>query len=108
MTLARQLPVVLAAAVLVTVATSSTAHAQPASAGIFMFDRAASGIGFTIFGSALFKIKRDGQFKDFAGELAYDPANPSRTRVDLTIFTGSVDMHNEEYDRLLKSGDFFD
>jgi len=108
MALTRQLPVLLAAAALLTLATSSVAHAQAASAGVYTLDQTASQIDFTIYASAIFKVKREGQFKDFSGELSYDPGSPSSTRVDLTVFTDSVDMHNEEHDRLLRSGDFFD
>lgn len=108
MALAR-LPVPLAVATFLTLATSSTAHAQAPSSGVYALDQASSDVGFTIYASALFKkVKREGHFKDVAGELAYDPGSPSATRIDLTIFTDSVDMHNVEHDQLLKSGTFFD
>ena len=84
------------------------AAAQTESPSIYSVNQAASSIGFTIHGSMIFKIKRDGQFKDFKGELAYDRANPGHTRVDLTVYTASVDMHNAEHDQLMKSGEFFD
>src|SRR5262249_32672396 len=54
------------------------------------------------------KIKRDGQFKDFDGKVSYDPAHPTNTQVDLTVYTDSVDMHNAGHEQLLKSKDFFD
>jgi polyisoprenoid-binding protein YceI len=44
-------------------------------------NQAASSVGFTIYGSMIFKIHRDGTFKDFTGELAYDSARPSNTHV---------------------------
>jgi polyisoprenoid-binding protein YceI len=56
----------------------------------------------------IFKVKRDGRFKNFTGELSYDPAHPADTHVDLTVYTDSVDMHNPENDQLMKSGEFFD
>jgi polyisoprenoid-binding protein YceI len=87
---------------------ASSAAAQTETASVYTVNRAASSVGFTIYGSMLFKVKRDGQFKDFSGELAYDPANPGQTRVDLTVFTGSVDMKNAEHNQLMKSGEFFD
>ncbi len=107
MALAR-LPVLLVVATLFALATSSTAHAQASSSGVYALDQASSDVSFTVYASALFKIKREGHFKDVAGELAYDPGSPSATRIDLTIFTDSVDMHNVEHDRLLKSDSFFD
>ena len=82
--------------------------AQELSTGAYTLNRAASAVGFTISASMLFKVKRDGNFKDFTGNLSYDPANPANTQMDLTIYTASVDMHNAENEQLLKSGDFFD
>ena len=107
MTRAR-LPASLAAAMILTLAMSSLAHAQAQSTGVYTLNHAASVIDFSIYGSAIFKIKRDGQFKEFTGQLAYDPASPVNTDVDLTVYTGSVDMHNSEQEQLLKSGEFFD
>ena len=107
MTRAR-LPASLAAAMMLTLAMSSLAHAQAQSTGVYTLNQAASVIDFSIYGSAIFKIKRDGQFKQFSGQLSYDPASPVNTDVDLTVYTGSVDMHNSEQEQLLKSGEFFD
>ncbi len=84
-----------------------TARAQE-SMNLYAVNQSASSIGFTIFGSMLFKIRRDGRFKDFSGELAYDPGRPADTHVDLTVYTSSVDMHNASQDQLLKSEEFFD
>jgi polyisoprenoid-binding protein YceI len=76
---------------------------------VYTVNQAASSIGFTISGSKMFfKFKRDGQFKDFNGELSYDPAHPVNAHVDLTVYTGSVDMHDPDNNQLLKSGEFFD
>jgi polyisoprenoid-binding protein YceI len=93
---------------MLTLATSSMAHAQGPSTGVYTLNQAASVVDFSIYGSAIIKIKRDGQFKEFTGQLSYDPASPASTHVDLTVYTGSVDMHNSEQDQLLKSGAFFD
>jgi polyisoprenoid-binding protein YceI len=106
MALAR-LPVLLSAPVWLAL-IAPTASAQSLPAGDYTLNRAASRVGFTISASMLFKVKRNGDFKDFTGNLSYDPENPSNTHIDLTVFTGSVDMNDEENDRLLKSGAFFD
>jgi polyisoprenoid-binding protein YceI len=103
-----RLPMSLVAASLISLATSSTAGAQTETSSVYQVNETAGTVGFTIYGSMIFKIKRDGQFKDFSGQLAYDPSNPAGTHVDLTVYTGSVDMHNPEQDQLMKSGDFFD
>src|SRR3954463_11175915 len=103
-----RLRVSLVVALIVTIVTSSTARAQTVSTGVYAVNQAASVVGFTIVGQMIFKIKRDGTFKDFAGEFAYDPANPANTSVDLTVYTASVDMHNSEHEQLMRSGEFFD
>jgi len=102
-----RLPVSLVVALVLTLATSSMALAQE-STGVYSVNQAASVVGFTIYGQMIFKIKRDGQFKDFSGQFSYDPANPAGTHVDLTVYTASVDMHNPEHEQLMKSGEFFD
>jgi len=65
-------------------------------------------VGFTVFGRAVFPIKREGSFTDFAGELSYDPARPADTQVDITVYTSSVDIHDADQNALLRSDKFFD
>lgn len=65
-------------------------------------------VGFTVFGRALFPIKREGRFTDFAGQLSYDPARPADTHVDITVYTSSVDVRDAEQNALLRSDKFFD
>jgi len=87
--------------------TASSAHAQ-ATAANYTVGQTGSLVGFTISGKVLLPIKREGRFKDFNGELSYDPAHPADTRVNLTVYTSSVDMHDRNQDQLLRSADFFD
>ena len=84
------------------------ARAQTPPEGVYMLDRAASMVSFTLYGSAIFKIKKDGYFKDFSGLVSYDPARPADTRVDLTVNAASIDTQNSAHDKLLRSGEFFD
>src|SRR5262245_10080054 len=84
------------------------AVAQGERSSVYAVNQAASTIGFTIYGSMIFKMKRDGLFKSFSGQLAYDPANPAAAHVDLTVYTNSVDMHDAGNNALMKSPDFFD
>jgi len=98
----------LIVAILLSLTTSSMIRAETKTSSVYSVNQAAGTIGFTIYGSMIFRIKRDGEFKDFSGELSYDPANPAGAHVDLTVYTGSVDMHSAENDQLLKSADFFD
>jgi polyisoprenoid-binding protein YceI len=99
------LPAASIALALVMLSTSN-AHAQ--SLGVYALNRPASIVGFTITASKIFKVRREGQFKDFTGELAYDPHHPADTHVDLTVFTDSIDIRNADHNQLLKSGAFFD
>jgi polyisoprenoid-binding protein YceI len=84
--------------------------APPAQAetSLYSLDRTASAVGFTVSASKIFTLKRKGEFKEFTGQLAFDPENPGNTHFELTVFTSSVDIHNAEHNTLLKSGAFFD
>src|SRR5262245_13293532 len=103
-----RLPVSPAAAILLLFAAPVMARAQASSDGVYMVDLASSTVSFTLQGSAIFKVKRDGYFKNFSGLVAYNPERPADTRVDLTVDADSLDMRNSEHDELLKSADFFD
>jgi len=103
-----RLPVWPVTAIVLALLMFSPSNAQAQSAGIYTPNQSASSVDFTIYGSKIFKIRREGQFKDFTGQLAYDPSHPANTHVDLTVFTASVDMHDSEHNELLKSGAFFD
>jgi len=107
MILAR-LPILLFAPVWLALVAPVTSVAQALPAGVYSLNRAESSVGFTITGSMLFKVKRDGSFRDFTGNMSYDPGNPANTHMDLTVFTESVDMHNTENTQLMKSSGFFD
>lgn len=102
-----RLPLVMGSALVLAVAMSAASPAG-AETGVYPLDTAASAVGFTVSASKIFTIKRKGEFKEFTGQLAFDPENPVNTQVDLTVFTSSVDMHNAEHNQLLKSGAFFD
>lgn len=49
-----------------------------------------------------------GRFEDWAGVVNYDADNPASTTVDITIQTASINTKEEQRDRHLRSGDFFD
>src|SRR6476469_473420 len=107
MTLAR-LPVVMLLPAWLMLIAPSMAEAQALPTGVYTLNRAASAVGFTISASMLFKFKEDGSFKDFTGNLSYDPTRPADTQLDLTGYNASVNTHNAAHDQMLKSGDFFD
>jgi polyisoprenoid-binding protein YceI len=103
-----RLSVASAAAVMMIIATPIMARAQETSSSVYMLDRAASMVSFTLYGSAIFKIKKDGYFRDFSGLVSYNPERPDDTRVDLTVRAASIDTQNSTHDELLKSDEFFD
>ena len=94
-----------AAIVLTLVISGATLRAETEADAL---DRTASAVDFTIYASKIFTFKREGQFTEFTGQLSFNPANPLDTQVDLTVYTSSVDIHNDEHNQLLKSGSFFD
>ncbi len=64
--------------------------------------------------SAIFRIKHleaswfYGRFNDIAGTFVFDDADPTKTVIDITVKTASVDTNNEKREEHLKSPDFFD
>jgi polyisoprenoid-binding protein YceI len=99
------------ATILVTILTltGSSEAAEANSPGMYALSPAGSLVSFTISGRAtLLPIRREGRFKQFAGEVSYDPARPDNTRVDPTVYTASIDMNNTGHDELLRSDNFFD
>ena len=49
-----------------------------------------------------------GAFTKVSGSVTYDPANPGKTLIDVTIDTSSVDTRVERRDNDLRSPNFFD
>ena len=83
-------------------------HAQLPSSGQYSLTQSSSLVAFTIYTQGLFRLKREGRFKEVTGELSYDPDRPSDTRVNLVVNTASVDINNAEHNELLRSPEFFD
>jgi polyisoprenoid-binding protein YceI len=106
MALAR-VPVSVGAAVVLTFFTV-VASAHAAEAGVYTLDQAASAVDFTISATKIFTVKKHGTFREFSGQIMFDPENPLSTQVDLTVATASVDIRNPEHNELLKSEGFFD
>jgi len=96
------------AILLVAFALLSADAALAAPSDEYALNPGASVVGFSVYARMLFKIEQQGRFREIAGELSFDPERPAETHVDLTVYTASVDMHNEEREAMLRSGDFFD
>lgn len=106
MALAR-VSVSMSAAIVLTLAASPATPAA-AETGVYSLDPTTSAVDFTVFATKIFTFKRDGVFKAFTGQLSFDPNDLLNTQVDLTVYTSSVDIHNDEHNELLKSAGFFD
>ncbi len=71
----------------------------------FAFDKNHTLVGFRV---RHIVTKVEGRFKGFEGKIWIDRANPSASRVDLTIQTASIDTGVEGRDKDLRSPNYFD
>ncbi len=61
-----------------------------------------------------FKIKHlgyswlTGRFNNFKGRFSYDPRNPGKTNIEITVQTASIDSAHAERDKHLRSRKFLD
>ena len=95
----RRLPI-LAVVALVLAATTVLAEVET-----YKFDKAHTLIGFRIR-HVLTKV--EGRFKNFDGTIWIDRANPSASKVELTIQTASIDTGVDARDQDLRSANYFD
>ncbi len=91
----KSLPLILAAV-----------FALPASATDWMLDSAHTDIGFTIRHMMVSDTR--GAFDKYDGVIKVDDKDPTKSVVDITIETASVNTKNDKRDTHLKSPDFFD
>ena len=71
----------------------------------YKIDPAHSNVGFSI---RHFFSKVPGKFKTYEGTITVDPKDLSKTLVEVTIDTASIDTGNGDRDSHLQSSDFFD
>lgn len=90
----------LAAATALTLALAS-----PALADIYTVDRAHSEAAFQVR-HILTKVR--GTFRDFAGTIDFNKANPEQSTVEFRIKAASIDTGIQKRDDHLRSPDFFD
>ena len=81
------------------------AAAKPAGPRTYTIDRNHSSVGFRI---RHLVSNVDGRFKDFAGTVTYDGANPEKSSVDMTVQAASIDTDTPKRDEDLRSENFFD
>jgi polyisoprenoid-binding protein YceI len=72
---------------------------------VYKIDSSHSQVGFSI---RHFFSKVPGKFKTYEGTISLDPKDLSKTVVDVTIDTASIDTGNGDRDSHLQSSDFFD
>lgn len=71
----------------------------------YEIDRSHSNVGFTVRHMMISKV--NGEFKDFSGTIVYDEKDITKSSVNVTIKTASIDTENERRDTHLRSDDFF-
>ena len=69
-------------------------------------DSAHSYVGFKVRHMMVSWVR--GQFADIKGTVKFDPADPSKTNVEVEIDATSINTANERRDKHLRSADFFD
>ncbi|NDZ81891.1 YceI family protein [Streptomyces sp. SID10853] len=74
--------------------------------GTYALDPAHTRIGFVARHAMITKVR--GSFGEFDGTLQLDGADPSKSRVAVTIKTESIDTGNEQRDVHLRTNDFLD
>ena len=65
-----------------------------------------SNVGFSIMEFGV--MKQDGSFRDFSGDIFYDPAHPERSHVSFVVQVDSIDARSQHREAALRSDDFFD
>ncbi len=79
---------------------------QTGGSGAYKFDKAHSFIGFKVKHMGLIEVP--GFFRDFTGTVNYDSKDVSKSSVEFTAKTTSVDTGVAPRDRHLRTADFFD
>lgn len=77
-----------------------------ASADVYNIDPAHASVGFSVSHMTVSEVK--GSFKDVAGVIEYDPANPEAVQIDVAIQVKSINTGVEGRDGHLQQGEFFD
>jgi polyisoprenoid-binding protein YceI len=86
--------------------TSTTATQTSSTAAKYTLDASHSSATFVVRHMMITNVR--GEFQRLSGTAAYDPRNPSATRIEATIDVASVNTREEKRDAHLKSADFFD
>ena len=82
------------------------AAVESSGADKYTIDRTHSSIGFGVRHMVVSKVK--GEFNEFAGTILYDDKDITKSGVEVTIKTATIDTKDAKRDEHLKSPDFFD
>jgi polyisoprenoid-binding protein YceI len=87
---------------------AATALAVSAAAQVetWQIDQAHSAAQFAVCHMGISTVR--GAFAKMIGTVGYDPADPSKTQIDVTIDATSIDTRVEARDKDLRSANFFD
>jgi polyisoprenoid-binding protein YceI len=72
----------------------------------YSIDNSHSDVNFSVRHMVFAKVR--GHFTKWTAELAFDPTNPSRSSISVSIETASIDTREPQRDAHLKSADFLD
>jgi polyisoprenoid-binding protein YceI len=84
--------------------STATLEANATRTAVFQIDGTHSEVRFRVR-HLLSRV--GGQFRTFDGTIAFDPAQPERARVNVTIDAASIDTGVADRDAHLRSDDFF-
>ena len=79
---------------------------EPRARETYAFDKAHTSIGFGVKHMVIATVK--GRFTDYSGTVVYDTEDVTRSSIDVTIQTASINTDNQQRDDHLRSADFFD
>ena len=86
-------------------APAAAPAASAAGGHVYTVDRGHSSVNFRI---RHLVSRVDGRFEDFGGTVAYDPAKPEASSVDIVVQAASIDTGHQRRDADLRSENFFD
>jgi polyisoprenoid-binding protein YceI len=84
----------------------SSVTTTPTLSGTYTVDPTHSRVGFVARHAMVTKVR--GSFNEFEGSGYFDAADPTRSRLDITIKAASIDTRNADRDGHLRGNDFFD
>jgi polyisoprenoid-binding protein YceI len=76
------------------------------AADTYTIDPVHSSVGFSVQHMVISRV--NGNFKEFGGTIVYDEKDPGKSSVNVHIKASSIDTRDEDRDRDVRGGEFFD